>query len=159
MTSASARSTGPSAEHVHGDGFGEFTEELRLLAETLLERVEPVLRRAAAESGADAGPCAWCPMCAAAALLKGDHHDVVAAIAGHGTAIVTVLREALAGVPVEPVLPPEFGAGSAAPRESAVPEPDSASAPKAGATPAGSAAHRPPRGTSGYVSIPVTIKV
>lgn len=90
------------------DGFAEFTEELRLLAEVLLARVEPVLRRTAADGEADLGGCAWCPVCAAAALVRGDHHDVVAALAEHGTSMVTVLREALAGVPVEPVLPPEW---------------------------------------------------
>lgn len=92
----------------HPDGFAEFTEELRLLAEVLLARVEPVLRRTAADGQADLGGCAWCPVCAAAALVRGEHHDVVAALADHGTAMVTVLREALAGVPVEPVLPPEW---------------------------------------------------
>ncbi|MFC9967695.1 hypothetical protein [Nocardia ignorata] len=90
------------------DGFAEFAEELRLLAEVLLARVEPVLRRTAADGAADLGGCAWCPVCAAAALVRGDHHDVVAALAEHGTSMVTVLREALAGVPVEPVLPPEW---------------------------------------------------
>ncbi|WP_336086047.1 hypothetical protein [Nocardia sp. SSK8] len=92
----------------HQDGFAEFTEELRLLAEVLLARVEPVLRRTAADGQADLGGCAWCPVCAAAALVRGDHHDVVAALADHGTAMVTVLREALAGVPVDPLLPPEW---------------------------------------------------
>ncbi|MFC4374345.1 hypothetical protein ACFO5K_09540 [Nocardia halotolerans] len=90
------------------DGIAEFTEELRLLAEVLLARVEPVLRRTAADGEADLGGCAWCPVCAAAALVRGDHHDVVAVLAEHGTSMVTVLREALAGVPVEPVLPPEW---------------------------------------------------
>ncbi|MFD3747602.1 hypothetical protein [Nocardia sp. NPDC058633] len=96
-----------SERHGH-DGFAEFTEELRLLAEVLLARVEPVLRRTAADGQADLGGCAWCPVCAAAALVRGDHHDVVAALAEHGTSMVTVLREALAGIPVEPVLPPEW---------------------------------------------------
>ncbi len=88
-----------------GDGIGEFAEELKLLAEAVLERVEPVLRRSAAQGQPDWPACSWCPVCAAAALVRGEHHDVVAAIADHGTAIVTVLREALAGVPVDPLLP------------------------------------------------------
>ncbi|MFI1240752.1 hypothetical protein [Nocardia salmonicida] len=96
-----------SERHGH-DGFAEFTEELRLLSEVLLARVEPVLRRTAADGRADLGGCAWCPVCAAAALVRGDHHDVVAALAEHGTSLVTVLREALAGIPVEPVMPPEW---------------------------------------------------
>ncbi|MFC4123502.1 hypothetical protein [Nocardia rhizosphaerae] len=98
----------------HPDGFAEFTEELRLLAEVLLARVEPVLRRTAADGRSDLGGCSWCPVCAAAALIRGEHHDVVAALAEHGTSMVTVLREALAGVPVEPVLPPEWAEYAAA---------------------------------------------
>ncbi|MGW2664207.1 hypothetical protein ACWCW7_24865 [Nocardia tengchongensis] len=90
------------------ENLGEFAEELRLLAEAVLERVEPVLRRTAADGRAEWSSCSWCPVCAAAAIVRGEHHDVVAAIAEHGTAIVTVLREALAGVPVEPVIPPDL---------------------------------------------------
>ncbi|MET9491574.1 hypothetical protein [Nocardia sp. NPDC006630] len=97
----------PRAGHPD-DNFSEFAEELRLLAEAVLERVEPVLRRTAADGRTQWSSCAWCPVCAAAAVVRGEHHDVVAAIADHGTAIVTVLREALAGVPVEPVLPPDL---------------------------------------------------
>nr|WP_231509136.1 hypothetical protein [Nocardia sp. NRRL WC-3656] len=93
--------------HTHEDSFGEFAQELRALAETLLERVEPALRRAAAD-GREWDSCSWCPVCATAALVRGEHHEVVAAVADHGTAIVTVLREALAGVPVEPLLPDDL---------------------------------------------------
>ncbi|WP_228534092.1 hypothetical protein [Nocardia sp. BSTN01] len=93
--------------HAHDDSFGEFAQELRALAETLLERVEPALRRAAAD-GREWDSCSWCPVCATAALVRGEHHEVVAAVADHGTAIVTVLREALAGVPVEPLLPDDI---------------------------------------------------
>ncbi|WP_246124469.1 hypothetical protein [Nocardia bhagyanarayanae] len=96
----------------HGDGFSEFAEELKLLAEAVLERVEPVLRRSAAQGQPDWSACSWCPVCAAAALVRGEHHDVVAAIADHGTAIVTVLREALAGVPVDPLMPDDEDAES-----------------------------------------------
>ncbi|MFC9665239.1 hypothetical protein ACFVJ5_33855 [Nocardia sp. NPDC127606] len=122
-----------SERHGH-DGFAEFTEELRLLSEVLLARVEPVLRRTAADGRADLGGCAWCPVCAAAALLRGDHHDVVAALAEHGTSMVTVLREALAGIPVEPVLPPEWA-------EHAAGHPNSAGDHAAAPEPAG----QPPR--------------
>ncbi|WP_256668484.1 hypothetical protein [Nocardia cyriacigeorgica] len=87
------------------DGLAEFAVELKLLAEAVLERVEPVLRRAAADGTPEWDNCSWCPVCAAAALVRGEQHDVLSAIADHGTAIVTVLREALAGVPVEPVMP------------------------------------------------------
>lgn len=97
--------------HPNDDTFGEFAAEFRALAEVLLERIEPTLRRAAAD-GREWDSCSWCPVCAAAALVRGEHHDVVTAVADHGTAIVTVLREALAGVPVEPLLPDDWGAAS-----------------------------------------------
>ncbi|QIS10884.1 hypothetical protein [Nocardia arthritidis] len=122
------------------DGLTEFAEELRLLAEAVLERVEPVLRRGAADGQTEWSSCSWCPVCAAAALVRGEHHDVAAAIAEHGTAIVTILREALAGVPVEPILPPEFDPETGAPHDHSVTE-----------------SNETPRRT-GYVHIPVTIK-
>ncbi|WP_280399938.1 hypothetical protein [Nocardia carnea] len=91
------------------EGIAEFADELRLLAEAVLERVEPVLREAAADGEPEWANCTWCPLCAAAALIRGEHHEVLATVAAHGTAIVTVLREALAGAPVEPVLPHDHG--------------------------------------------------
>ncbi|WP_024803737.1 hypothetical protein [Nocardia sp. BMG51109] len=129
---------GAAGDHRHEDQLGELTEELRLLAETMLERVEPMLRRAAAEDRAEWSGCGWCPVCAAVALLRGEHHDVLTAVAEHGTAIVTVLREALSGLPVDPVFPPGSDPDGGAPRDTA--EPGS----------------RP--GASGYVPIPVQIK-
>jgi|GEM_PF-3764628 hypothetical protein len=168
--------SGPDAwdESEHEAHLGEFAEELRLLVETVLERVEPVLRRAAADGRTEWGGCSWCPVCAAAALARGEHHDVVAAIAGHGTAIVTVLREALAGVPVEPVMP----TGTDADDGSAVGEPPDKTYARAADSVAGPAARAatdrsasgPPGRESGpragesrssrpqYVAIPVQIK-
>ncbi|MFI9403868.1 hypothetical protein [Nocardia sp. NPDC052316] len=98
------RSKGAAAEDDPIDGLAEFAAELKLLAESVLERVEPVLRQAA-DGQVEWSSCNWCPVCAAAALMRGQHHEVLQAVADHGTAIVTVLREALAGVPVEPVMP------------------------------------------------------
>jgi hypothetical protein len=89
------------------DTHSELAEELRLLVETVLERIEPNLRRAATGEGiGEWSSCSWCPLCAAVALVRGEHHEVLAALAEHGTAMVTVLREALAGMPVDPVWPP-----------------------------------------------------
>ncbi|WP_019928310.1 hypothetical protein [Nocardia sp. BMG111209] len=95
------------AGHSPADHLAEFTEELRLLAEAVLERVEPILRRATEEDRPEWDGCGWCPVCATAALVRGEHHEAIATIAQHGTALITVLREALAGVPVDPVLPDE----------------------------------------------------
>ncbi|MGK8508588.1 hypothetical protein ACRS5S_11165 [Nocardia asiatica] len=121
----------------HADGVAEFAAELKLLAEAVLERVEPVLRRAA-DGQVEWSSCSWCPVCAAAALVRGEHHEVLAAVADHGTAIVTVLREALAGVPVEPVMPTDADPETGAPHRHGLAGDDER-----------------PR----YVDIPVTIKV
>ncbi|MFQ6393816.1 hypothetical protein ACLMAJ_10195 [Nocardia sp. KC 131] len=147
------------------DGLSEFAAELKLLAEAVLERVEPVLRHAAVEGTTDWSSCSWCPVCAAAALVRGEHHDVLAAVADHGTAIITVLREALAGVPVEPVLPPDDDARTGASddnptshdhtlRDDSMPNDDSAAANARD----GHAATGSGRTRSRYVGIPVTIK-
>lgn len=162
------RDSRPGPDEEPGDGFGEFAEELKLLAETVLERVEPVLRHAADQPG-EWSSCSWCPVCAAAALMRGEHHEVVAAIADHGTAIVTVLREALAGAPVEPVPADaeseggghEGGGSESGGSEDAAPHQhthrhresdDAADRPRPERTAAAG------RARSKYVGIPVTIK-
>ncbi|CAM4520902.1 hypothetical protein NONI108955_41765 [Nocardia ninae] len=151
QSQSGGRSKGTAAEDDPIDGLAEFAAELKLLAESVLERVEPVLRQAA-DGQVEWSSCNWCPVCAAAALMRGQHHEVLQSVADHGTAIVTVLREALAGVPVEPVMPEYDPARHQ--HNHGVPT-DS--------TPTGTeptAGHHTSRtGTrSRYVSIPVTIK-
>ena len=129
----------------------DLADEIRLLAETVLERVEPALRRTAAGAGKpDWDGCGACPICALTALLRGEQHELVTSLAEHGTAIVTILREALAGTPVDPLMPPGSDTGSeqepAHPtREPARPDAES---------PAESA----PAEEARFVQIPVTIK-
>jgi hypothetical protein len=149
----------------HGGGLAEFAAELKLLAEAVLERVEPVLRRTAVEGETEWSSCGWCPVCA---LMRGEHHDVLATVADQGTAIITVLREALAGVPVEPVPPPDDDARTGTsddnsvshhhtPREDSMPHDDSApeNARDARNSPRPTSVGRT---RSQYVGIPVTIK-
>ena len=138
---------GPPGESHPGHGFdrsaelAEFAEELRLLAESVLERIEPALRKTALGIGQDDwSSCSWCPVCALVALLRGQRHEVVTALAEHGTAIVTVLREALAGEPVDPRMPGD---------------PDEAAGGAAGASPE---AAPDPGPAAGYADIPVTIR-
>ncbi|PXX62255.1 hypothetical protein DFR70_107122 [Nocardia tenerifensis] len=133
------------------DGLTEFVAELKVLAENVLERVEPVLRQAA-DGQVEWSSCNWCPVCAAAALMRGEHHEVLQAVADHGTAIVTVLREALAGVPVDPVMPESEPSGGHQ-HNHGVPQ-DSSTEAGSTAGPRTSRASQRPR----YVSIPVTIK-
>lgn len=86
----------------------ELVAELRALAETVLERIEPILQKAArgAETESDesdgsvqpgCSTCSWCPLCALAALIRGEQHDLVTAVAGHASALLLVLREVLDG--------------------------------------------------------------
>lgn len=111
--------------------------QARDLVNAVLERMEPVLRRAA--SGIDQqdwNGCGWCPICATVAMLRGEHHDLVSYLAEHGVAMVTIIREAIAGVPVDPIMP----------------EDDSSPGPRR--APADDLA---PRGS--YQPIPVTVRV
>ncbi|WP_327147607.1 hypothetical protein [Nocardia sp. NBC_01329] len=162
--------TGP--RYRQPEGIAEFADELRLLAEAVLERVEPVLRDAAAEGQPEWNNCTWCPLCAAAALVRGEHHEVLATVAAHGTAIVTVLREALAGVPVDPVTAHRHGPETTAAHE----HPQSGTSGADEETGAGGSEREPvataetdpganspagrsaPAGKSRYVGIPVNIE-
>ncbi|MEU7140703.1 hypothetical protein ABZ942_14725 [Nocardia sp. NPDC046473] len=137
------------------DGMAEFVAELKLLAESVLERVEPVLRQAA-DGQVEWSSCSWCPVCAAAALMRGQHHEVLQTVADHGTAIVTVLREALAGVPVDPVMPESDPTGGPQHNHGVPQDYSTGTSPRAESA-AGQHTSRSTK-RSRYVSIPVTIK-
>jgi hypothetical protein len=71
--------------------------ELRQLAQTILDRLDPALRLAAARaaaSGAGPGKCqqVWCPVCALAALVNGEQHPLVSVIADHSVALLDTIR-------------------------------------------------------------------
>ncbi|MCD2104811.1 MAG: hypothetical protein U5O16_19210 [Rhodococcus sp. (in: high G+C Gram-positive bacteria)] len=98
--------------------------EFRALAETVLTRLEPVLQKAAAAStaatddpgSADTQPvfsgCSWCPVCALAALVRGEHHELLAFLAGQAAAFLALLREILdefLGAPSGPDRGPDSG--------------------------------------------------
>jgi hypothetical protein len=80
-------------------------EELRALALTALDRIEPLLDRVrseatsagragtAAEPTADA--CEGCPVCAVLAVLRGEHSELAARLVEQLGGVVTVLRAAL----------------------------------------------------------------
>lgn len=106
--------------------------ELRQLAQSILDRLDPAVRLAAARatSGA-AGKCqqVWCPVCALAALVNGEQHPLLSVIAEHSVALLAVVR-AMAE-----------SAGAAHPPDA--PEPDD---------------EPPPNGPGRYQHIPVTVE-
>lgn len=130
--------------------------ELRLLAEAVLDRVDRVVQQYAAAqqagaaqdpqptdtgaAGADApgagapapsGGCDWCPVCAIAALVRGESHELLTRLATQVAAIIALIRELLARYLPAPADP-------GGPESTPPPEPAD-------------------RG-GGFVSIPVTIR-
>ena len=80
--------------------------ELRKLAQSILERIDPAVRTAAAAAaGADGpGKCqqVWCPVCALAALVSGEQHPLLTVIAEHSVALLTVVRAMVADIEMTP---------------------------------------------------------
>ncbi|MEE2031540.1 hypothetical protein [Rhodococcus chondri] len=83
--------------------------DLRVLVETVLDRIETAVQQtpdtksdaAAAHSDAAAVPasdngCTWCPLCAVAALLRGENHELIDRLASHLAALMALVRELLA---------------------------------------------------------------
>jgi hypothetical protein len=81
---------------VVSDSHADLGPELRLLAQSILNRIDPAVRAAAAAAaGADGpGKCqqVWCPVCALAALVSGEQHPLLTVIAEHSVALLTVVR-------------------------------------------------------------------
>jgi len=73
--------------------------ELRQLAQAILDRLEPaVWAAAAAAAGQEPGRCqqVWCPVCALAALVKGEQHPLLGMIGEHSAALLAVIRAMVA---------------------------------------------------------------
>ncbi|ORB48113.1 hypothetical protein BST43_25280, partial [Mycobacteroides saopaulense] len=77
----------------------ELGPELRALAASILDKLDPALRQAARApaDGGVPGKCdqLFCPVCALAALIEGEHHPLLATIAEHSLALVMVVRAML----------------------------------------------------------------
>lgn len=119
----------------------EIGPELRRLAQTILDGIDPAVRAAAAltaGAGPGTGKCqqVWCPVCALAALATGDQHPLLTAIADHSIALLQVIRDIVDDIDRATTSPPE-------------PPPDG---PPGGATDTGDAASR-----TRYQPIPVTL--
>lgn len=94
-------------------GHERIGEDLRVLALSALDRIDPMLDRLRAEPPDD-GPeqCASCPICAVIAALRGERPELAVRLAEQAAGLVAVLRTALEqGVPApdaapEPERPP-----------------------------------------------------
>jgi hypothetical protein len=100
---------------VHPD-LGELGPELRKLAQTVLDGIDPAIRAAAMLAPSDGpGKCQqmWCPVCALAAVVTGEEHPLLTVIADHSVALLAVIRAALndtGGPPPPPAGPPDGAA-------------------------------------------------
>jgi hypothetical protein len=119
----------------------DLAPELRQLAQTILDRLDPAVRLAAARaagSGDGPGKCqqVWCPVCALAALVAGEQHPLLTVVAEHSVALLAVIRAIVEDAGNMPPEPPE------------APPP---SGPPGGDEP-------PPAGPGRYQHIPVTVE-
>ena len=78
----------------------ELGPELRALAQSILDKLDPAIRVAAARAQASTGgpgPCqqVWCPVCALAALISGEQHPLLTVVADHSVALLTLLKAML----------------------------------------------------------------
>jgi len=90
------------------------SSELRALARTALDRVEPVLDRLRIEppTPMSAETCAVCPLCALMAALRGERPELVQRLAEHLGGLVTLLRAALDEEPAAPTPAERTASGS-----------------------------------------------
>ncbi|MDV6262269.1 hypothetical protein [Rhodococcoides yunnanense] len=78
-------------------GHSELGADLLALADTVLTRLDPILRRVAeTQQVRDQQGCSWCPVCALAALVRGERHDLVELVASEGAVIIALVRQLLA---------------------------------------------------------------
>jgi hypothetical protein len=86
--------------------------ELRQLAQSILDRLDPAVRAAAAAASGDSpGKCqqVWCPVCALGALIAGEQHPLLDVVAEHSVALLTVIRAMVEGVERPDQPPPPDG--------------------------------------------------
>lgn len=82
----------PASDH------SDIGPELRQLAQAILERLDPALRAAAAAMASETltspGLCqqVWCPVCAVAALVRGEQHPLLALLSEHSVTLLTVVQ-------------------------------------------------------------------
>lgn len=96
--------------------------ELRRLAQTILDGIDPAVRAAASRAmgdGAGTGRCqqVWCPVCALAAVVTGEEHPLLTVIAEHSVALLAVIRAIVEQVDRSATPPPDGPPGNGIPAE------------------------------------------
>lgn len=71
-------------------------EELRALLSAFITAVTPLVAQIAPDPSAPQSSCTWCPVCALAALARGEQHPLLTALGTQGVALLTALRDLLA---------------------------------------------------------------
>jgi len=133
----------------------DISPELRQLAQTILDQIDPLVRLAAARASSGAaspGKCqqVWCPVCALAALATGEQHPLLAVVADHSVALLAVVRTILDNAENNAEKTEAADAQSDPP-----PPPDGDGAPPNGDGPP---PEGPPPGPGRYEHIPVTVE-
>lgn len=124
-----------------GHSHNPLSEELRLLLNLLADYGEPWLDRVAGVPGKDSNTvpatCNWCPLCAIAALIRGDRSELAARTAERMAMLLGQLRIALTEVAARSSGESWDTSGGARPDE----EPVARSRPRQGAAPTGRVQH------------------
>lgn len=109
--------------------------ELRALAQSIFEKLDPAIRLAAARAQSASntpGRCqqVWCPVCALAALINGEQHPLLDVVAEHSVALLTLVKAMVdtvdgnaAGSPLPPDPPNPGGPDAPVPPSSPPPPP------------------------------------
>lgn len=69
--------------------------EFRALADALLDRIEPMISRMDDPEAPHWQGCSWCPLCAAAALLRGERHELLTRAGLEMDSVLALLRDVL----------------------------------------------------------------
>ncbi|PQD98110.1 hypothetical protein CYL16_24425 [Mycobacterium sp. EPG1] len=110
----------------------ELGPELRALAQSILDKLDPAIRLAAARAQAAGGPgpCqqVWCPVCALAALISGEQHPLLTVVAEHSVALLTLLKAMVEDMEAAPAAaesphPPDPSPDDPGPPDPAPPDP------------------------------------
>jgi hypothetical protein len=98
--------------------------ELRKLAQSILDGIDPAVRLAATRAlgdGAGSGKCqqVWCPVCALAAVVTGEEHPLLTVIAEHSVALLAAIRAIVDQVDGSTTPPPDGPPGGGAQADTA----------------------------------------